>query len=70
MVDGCVSNHFKLSEDLMMIDVCVGNGLESATVTSEDLGGLIPKVGSRIQLWLRGFILRPVFKRFFDPEGV
>jgi len=59
IVDGSVSNLLEIDANHVLVDVYIQNGPEFVNVTSEELGGSVPKVGSRIRLWLKGLKIYP-----------
>lgn len=59
LADGQVHNHLEIDSDLVLIDVYIQNGPELFTVTSEELDGVVPSVGSRIRIWLLGLSIYP-----------
>ncbi len=59
LADGRVQNHLEIDSDYVLIDVYIQAGPEFFTVTSEELGGTIPVVGSRLRAWLLGLSICP-----------
>jgi hypothetical protein len=59
LVDGTVHNHFEVGPDHIIIDVYIQRGPEFLIVTSEDLRGIVPSVGTRLRAWLRGVSVYP-----------
>ena len=59
LADGRVHNHFEIGPDLVLIDVYTQRGPEFFTVTSEELAGTVPAIGSRLRVWLLGLSVYP-----------
>ncbi|MES2983476.1 MAG: hypothetical protein V4727_14280 [Verrucomicrobiota bacterium] len=59
LADGQVHNYLEIDSDYVLIDVYIQNGPEFFTVTSEELGGIVPDVGSRLRVWLLGLSIYP-----------
>jgi hypothetical protein len=59
LADGSVHNHVEIGPEHVLIDVYVQKGPEFFTVTSEDLGGKVPSIGTRLRAWLRGVSVYP-----------
>jgi hypothetical protein len=60
-LDGTVHNHMPLEGGDTILDVYIQNGPEFLAVTSADLGGEVPAVGARLQVWVKGLGIFPVF---------
>lgn len=61
IVDGSISSLLEISREHVLIDIYIQNGPEFISINSEDLGGVVPEVGSRIRLWLQGLKIYPTF---------
>jgi hypothetical protein len=59
LADGRVHNHLEIGPDHILVDVYCQTGPEFFTVTSEELGGRIPAIGSRLRVWLLGLTVYP-----------
>lgn len=59
LADGRVHSHVEVGPDHVLIDVYSQCGPEFFTVTSEELDGLVPAVGTRLRAWLLGLSVYP-----------
>ena len=59
LADGRVHNHIEIGADHVLIDVYSQAGPEYFTVTSEELGGIIPAIDTRLRVWLMGLSVYP-----------
>ena len=59
LADGQIHNHLEIDSDHVLLDVYTQAGPEFFTVTSEELDGTIPVVGSRLRVWLLGLSIYP-----------
>ena len=59
LADGRVHNYVEIGDDHVLIDVYSQTGPEFFTVTSEELGGSVPAIGSRLRVWLLGLSVYP-----------
>ena len=59
LADGLVHNLVEIGPDHVLIDVYIQTGPEFFTVTSEELGGTVPAIGSRLRVWLLGLSIYP-----------
>jgi hypothetical protein len=59
LADGTVHNHLEIGPDHVVIDVYVQRGPEFFAVTSEELGGTLPDIGTRLRVWLLGLSVYP-----------
>lgn len=59
LADGRVHNHVEIDSDHVLIDVYSQTGPEYFTVTSEELGGIVPAIDTRLRLWLLGLSVYP-----------
>ena len=59
IADGRVRSHVEIGPDHVVIDVYSQAGPEYFTVTSEELGGTVPAIGTRLRLWLLGLSVYP-----------
>ena len=59
LADGQIHNHLEIASDHVILDVYTQTGPEFFTVTSEELDGTVPAVGSRLRVWLLGLSIYP-----------
>jgi hypothetical protein len=59
LADGRVHNHVEIGSDHVLIDVYSQAGPEYFTVTSEELGGIVPTINTRLRVWLLGLSVYP-----------
>lgn len=59
LVDGRVHHHLEIGSDHVLIDVYSQTGSENFTVNSEELGGIVPAIDSRLRVWLLGLSVYP-----------
>lgn len=59
LADGRVHHHLEIGSDHVLIDVYSQTGPEYFTVTSEELGGIVPAMDSRLRVWLLGLSVYP-----------
>jgi hypothetical protein len=59
LADGRVHNHVEIGDDHVLIDVYSQTGPVFFTVTSEELGGRVPAIDSRLRVWLLGLSVYP-----------
>ena len=59
LADGTVHNHVEIGPDHVIVDVYVQRGPEYFTVNSEELGGIVPEIGTRLRAWLVGLAVYP-----------
>ncbi|MBN8460737.1 MAG: hypothetical protein J0M04_23140 [Verrucomicrobia bacterium] len=59
LADGRIHHHLEIGSDHVLIDVYSQTGPEYFTVTSEELGGIVPAMDSRLRLWLLGLSVYP-----------
>ncbi len=59
LADGRVHHHLEIGSDHVLIDVYSQTGPEYFTVTSEELGGIVPAIDTRLRVWLLGLSLYP-----------
>lgn len=59
LADGQIHHHLEIDPDYVLFDVYTQSGPEYFTVTSEDLEGTVPAVGSRLRVWLLGLSIYP-----------
>lgn len=59
LADGRVHNHVEIGSDHVLIDVYSQTGPEYFTVTSEELGGTVPSIDTRLRVWLLGLSVYP-----------
>ena len=61
IVDGSVHNHLEISADHILVDVYVQNGPEFIIFDSEELGGVVPPIDSRLRVRILGLRVYPTF---------
>lgn len=59
LADGRVHNQVEIDSSHVLIDVYSQTGPEYFTVTSEELGGTIPAINTRLRVWLLGLSVYP-----------
>lgn len=59
LADGTVCNHTEIGPDHVLIDVQIQDDAGLFTVTSEDLKGVVPEIGSRLRAWLISLTVYP-----------
>ncbi len=59
LADGRFHSHFENGPDNVLIDVYSQCGPEFFLVTSEELNGRVPAVGTRLRLWMSGLVVYP-----------
>ena len=59
LADGRVHNHVEIGSDHVLIHVYSQTGPEYFAVTSEELGGIVPAIDTRLRVWLLGLSVYP-----------
>lgn len=60
LAEGVVEHHIEVDPGHVLIEVSMRRGGGHITVTSEELGGTVPEVGTRLRVWLLGLSVWPV----------
>jgi hypothetical protein len=60
LIDGSVMNHVESDSGSVLIDVYLQSGPEFILFDSNDFGGIVPAIGTRLRAWLAGLTVFPV----------